>query len=169
MRLSTDEDRDEERAVATIAAAAEAGITVFDTARSYGDNERLVAGALRACGGAATARVVTKGGMTRAGGGWVPDGRAKAIRADCEASLAALDGLPIDLYLLHAPDPRTRWRTSVQALAGLVEEGLVRRVGVCNVNRPQLDEAVALAPLAAEQVALGPFDDGALRGGMLER
>ena len=44
--------------------------------------------------------------MTRSGGGWIPDGRAKAIRADCEASLAALDGLAIDLYLLHAPDPR---------------------------------------------------------------
>ena len=110
MRLSTDEDRDEERALATIAAAAGAGITVFDTARAYGDNERLLARALRACGAAETARIVTKGGMTRAGGGWVPDGRAKAIRADCEASLAALDGLPIDLYLLHAPDPRTPWR-----------------------------------------------------------
>ena len=36
MRLSTDEDRDEARAYATIAAAAEAGVTVFDTARSYG-------------------------------------------------------------------------------------------------------------------------------------
>ena len=39
MRLSTDEDRDEELALATIAAAVEAGITVFDTARAYGDNE----------------------------------------------------------------------------------------------------------------------------------
>ena len=73
--------------------------------------------------------------MTRAGGGWVPDGRAKAIRADCEASLAALDGLPVDLYLLHAPDPRTPWRTSLRALARLAEEGLVRRVGVANVSR----------------------------------
>ena len=36
MRLSTDEDRDEERALATIAAAVDAGITVFDTARAYG-------------------------------------------------------------------------------------------------------------------------------------
>ena len=44
------------------------------------------------------------------GAAWVPDGRAKTIRSDCEASLEALDGLPIDLYLLHAPDTRTHWR-----------------------------------------------------------
>src|SRR6266704_2743858 len=98
-------------------------MTVFDTARAYGRNERLLARALRACGAEASARIVTKGGMTRAGGGWVPDGRAKAILGDCEASLAALDGLPIDLYLVHAPDPRTPWRTSVRALGRLVDEG----------------------------------------------
>ena len=57
MRLSTDPDRDEERALDTIAAAAEAGITVFDTARSYGHgdrelghNERLLARGLRRSG-----------------------------------------------------------------------------------------------------------------------
>ena len=99
--------------------------------------------------------------MTRPGGAWVPDGRAKAIAADCEASLAALDGLPIDLYLLHAPDPRTPWRTSVRALARLVERRLARRVGLANVNRTQLDEALELAPIAAVQVALNPFDDRA--------
>ena len=176
MRLSTDAERDEERALATVAAAAAAGITVFDTARSYGHgpeelghNERLLARALRASGAEATARIVTKGGMTRPGGGWAPDGRAKAIRADCEASLAALDGLPIDLYLLHAPDLRTPWRTSVRALTRLVDDGLVKRVGVANVNRGQLDEAVAHAPIAAVQVAVSPFDDHALRGGIPER
>ena len=78
--------------------------------------------------------MVTKGGMTRTGGGWIPDGRAKAIRADCDASLEALDGLPIDLYLVHAPDLRTPWTTSVRALARLADEGLVRRVGVANVT-----------------------------------
>jgi aryl-alcohol dehydrogenase-like predicted oxidoreductase/predicted kinase len=169
MRMSTDESPDEELALETIAAAAEAGITVFDTARAYGDNERLLARALRAARADAIARIVTKGGMSRPGGGWVPDGRAKAIRADCEASLAALDGLPIDLYLVHAPDPRTPWRTSVRALARLADEGLVRRVGLSNVNRPQLDEALELAPVTAVQVALSPFDDGALRGGVVER
>jgi aryl-alcohol dehydrogenase-like predicted oxidoreductase len=176
MRLSTDETRDERRAAETIAAAAGAGVTVFDTARAYGrdgrdlgHNERLLAAALRDCGAERTARIVTKGGMTRPGGAWVPDGRAKVVLSDCEASLAALGGLPIDLYLLHAPDPRTPWPTSVRALARLADEGVVRRVGLANVNRRQLDEAVELAPVAAVQVALSVYDDRALRGGLVER
>lgn len=151
-----------------VGAAVAAGITVFDTARAYGDNERLLARALRRAG-AATARIVTKGGMSRAGGAWIPDGRAKTLRADCEASLAALDGLPVDLYLIHVPDPRTPWPTTLRALARLADDGLVRRVGVSNVNRRQLDEALELAPIAAVEVALSPFDDRALRGGVVER
>jgi aryl-alcohol dehydrogenase-like predicted oxidoreductase len=162
MRLPADE-----HAAETIGAAARAGIALFDTARAYGDNERLLADALRRCG-AGGARVVTKGGMARPDGAWVPDGRAKSILADCEASLAALGGLPIDLYLLHAPDPRTPWATSVRALARLAEEGLVRHVGLSNVNRRQLDEALELAPVTAVQVALSPHDDRALRGGVVE-
>ncbi len=176
MRLSTDERRDEAIALETIAAAATAGVTVFDTARAYGHdagdlghNERLVARALRDSGAAPSARIATKGGMARTGGGWIPDGRAKAILAECEASLVALDGLEIDLYLLHAPDPRTPLRTSLRALARLQEQGLARRVGICNVNRRQLDEALELAPVAAVEVGLSPFDDRALRGGVVER
>jgi len=169
MRLSTGEQRNDDTELATIAAAADAGITIFDTARAYADNETLLARALRACGAHERARIVTKGGMTSAGGAWVPDGRAKAIRADCEASLAALDGLPIDLYLLHAPDPRTPWRTSLRTLARLVDDGLVRSIGVSNVNRRQLDDALELAPVAAVQVALSPFEDRALRGGVVDR
>ena len=176
MRLSTDETRDEELALETIAVAADAGITVFDTARAYaldgselGHNERLLVRALRSSGADGRARIVTKGGMTRAGGGWIPDGRGRAILADAEASLEALDGLAIDLYLIHAPDPRTPWRTSVRALNRLVDQGLVRRVGVSNVNRRQLDEALELAPIGAVEVALSPLDDRALRGGIVER
>jgi aryl-alcohol dehydrogenase-like predicted oxidoreductase/predicted kinase len=169
MRLSTDAGHDDERALETIVAAAGAGVTVFDTARAYGENERLLARALRAARAEPRARIVTKGGMSRAGGGWTADGRAKTILADCEASLEALGGLPIDLYLLHAPDPRTPWRTAVRALARIGDEGLARRVGVCNVNRRLLDEAIELAPIAAVQVGLSPFDDRALRGGVVER
>jgi aryl-alcohol dehydrogenase-like predicted oxidoreductase len=54
MRMSTDENRDEELALETIAAAVEAGITVFDTAHAYGrgeaelgHNERLLIAAVQ--------------------------------------------------------------------------------------------------------------------------
>jgi aryl-alcohol dehydrogenase-like predicted oxidoreductase len=176
MRMSTDDRRDDDLARATIAAALEAVVTVFDTARSYGrsesefgHNERLLASVLRQLGAQEKARVVTKGGMTRPNGAWIADGRAKTIRGHCEESLAALGGIEIDLYLIHAPDPRTPWSTSVRALAGLVDDGLVRRVGLSNVNRRQLDEALELAPIAAVEVACSIHDDRAVRGGILER
>ncbi|HWW09660.1 MAG TPA: aldo/keto reductase, partial [Candidatus Acidoferrales bacterium] len=166
----------EDVALQTIAAAAEAGVTVFDTAHAYGSgaadlgrNERLLARALRLSGAQKRARIVTKGGMTRPEGAWVPDGRAKAILSDCEASLTALDGLPIDLYLLHAPDPRTPWSTSVRALSRLIDQGVVRHVGLANVNRRQLDEALELVDVTAVQVALSAYDDTALRGGVVDR
>jgi aryl-alcohol dehydrogenase-like predicted oxidoreductase len=176
MRMSTNADRDEALGRATIAAAAAAGITVFDSAHAYaldeaelGHNERLLAAALREIGAHNGARIVTKGGMTRPGGAWVTDGRAKAIVADCEASLEALGGLPIDLYLVHAPDPRTPWTTSVRVLGRLLDERLVGHVGLSNVNRAQLDEAIGLVPVTAVEVGLGPLDDRALRGGVVER
>lgn len=156
----------EEHAETTIAAAVESGITVFDTARAYEGSEALLARTLRGVEGA---RIVTKGGMARPDGAWIPDGRAKSIRADCEASLEALDRLAIDLYLLHVPDPRTPWCTSVRALAKLLDDGLVARIGVCNVTRAQLDEAVELAPISAVQIALSVLDDTALRSGMVDR
>ncbi|HJL28674.1 MAG TPA: aldo/keto reductase, partial [Polyangiaceae bacterium LLY-WYZ-15_(1-7)] len=94
MRLSTDPDRDEERALATLRAAREAGVRLFDTAAAYGRNarehhgERLLARAFGA--GLGELEVVTKAGMARPKGGWRPDGRRKTILADAEASRRAL-------------------------------------------------------------------------------
>ncbi len=176
MRLSTNSDRDEANGLATIAAAIGAGVTVFDTAHAYGrnaaeagHNERLLARAVRDAGIERSARIVTKCGMTRTDTGWLADGRAATIIADCEASLAALDGLTIDLLFVHAPDPRTPWRTTVRALGRLLDEGMVRRVGLSNINRRRLDEALDLIEVAAVQVPLSVFDGAALRGGIVER
>ncbi|MGA7986911.1 MAG: aldo/keto reductase [Candidatus Dormiibacterota bacterium] len=175
MRLSTGDTRDSSLALATITAAVAAGITVFDTAHAYGrdateagHNERLLAQALRASGAERPARIVTKCGMTRAGGGWMPDGRAGALLSDCEASLAALGGLPIDLMLIHAPDQRTPWRTSVRALARMLDEGMVRHVGVSNVNRQQLDDARDIVDVTAIEIALSVLDEAAVRSGLVE-
>src|SRR5688572_14933093 len=141
MRLSTAADRDDARGLETIRAAVVAGATLLDTADAYalddGDahhNERLIAGALDALAPAerSKVRVVTKGGLTRPGGSWVPDGRAVHLRRACEESAAALGAAP-DLYLLHAPDPRTSFATSVRALAQLQADGLIRGAGLSNV------------------------------------
>ena len=152
------------RAAETISAALDCGVTVFDTARAYGESERVLGEVLRAREAVSRARVITKGGMSRAGNAWEPDGRARTLAADCDISLATL-GVPIDTYLVHAPDSRVPWSTTVRALARLAEQGLVRHVGVCNVSRRQLDEALDLAPIAVVQVDVR----SAVRGGVAAR
>jgi aryl-alcohol dehydrogenase-like predicted oxidoreductase len=176
MRLSTAPDRDEARAIAVIHAALDAGATLLDTSDAYcrdhteiGHNERLVATALRTWSGdRSRVEVATKGGLTRPKGAWVPDGKAKHLRAACDASREALGVEAIDLYQLHAVDPRTPIETSVRALAALQAEGTVRRIGLCNVTVGQIAAARAIVEIAAVQASLSPLDDEALRNGVAE-
>ena len=176
MRLSTASDRDEAAGVATIRAAIEAGATLLDTADAYAlddddrhHNERLIARAIAPAGkDRAAVTIATKGGLVRPGGRWVPDGRASHLRAVCEASRVALGADAIDLYLLHAPDPKTPIATSVRALAQLRREGAVRRIGLSNVSLTQLREAESIATIDAIEVELSPWNDIAIRGGLVE-
>ncbi|MFO0599835.1 MAG: aldo/keto reductase [Myxococcaceae bacterium] len=174
MRLSTEKTRDEAHARSVVHAALDEGLRVFDTARAYGldewdahHNERWLGKFLREHGKGGEARVITKGGMRRDGFKWIPDGRAATLEAHCEKSLEAL-GRPIDLYLLHVPDPKTPFATQVRALMSLRERGLVKAVGLSNVSRAQLDEAVSLGmDVAAVQLGLSLLDDSAIRGGVV--
>jgi len=174
MRLSTDQLSAAE-GTAVIHAALDAGVRLLDTADVYGPgpadlghNERLVAEAL-ACwtGDAKTVEVATKGGLTREGTRWIPDGRARHLRAACERSLAALRVETIDLYQLHAPDPRTPFGTSVRALGRLRAEKLVRGVGLCNVTLPQLREARDELAIASVQIPFVNGCDDAIRSGLI--
>ena len=176
MRLSTGADRDDERGIAVIRAALDAGATLLDTADAYsldegdvGHNERLIARALAGwAGDRSRITVATKGGMRRPGGAWVSDGRAKHLREACEASRAALGVDTIDLYQLHAVDPRTPIETSVRALARLQDDGTIRDVGLCNVTVSQLHAAQSIVSIASVQVSLSPLDDESLRNGVAE-
>ena len=176
MRLSTSSDRDDARAIAVIHAALDAGVTLLDTADAYahddsdiGHNERLIARALGSWSGdRSSITVATKGGMRRPGGDWVLDGRARHLRAACDASRQALGVDTIDLYQLHAVDPKTPIETSVRALARLRDDGSIRDIGLCNVTVNQIRVAQAIAPIASVQVALSPLDDENLRNGVAE-
>jgi|RhiMethySRZTD1v2_1073278.scaffolds.fasta_scaffold00057_38 aryl-alcohol dehydrogenase-like predicted oxidoreductase len=180
MRLSTERDRDEARrqtdesnAIEVLHAALDRGVTLLDTADAYcldesdvGHNERLIARALGTWSGDRSRVVVaTKGGLTRPNGQWVPDGRGRHLRSACEASLKALAVERIDLYQLHAPDPRVPLSTSVRALASLKDEGLIARIGLCNVTVGQIDEARRITEISTVQVELSVWhDDNVLNG-----
>jgi aryl-alcohol dehydrogenase-like predicted oxidoreductase len=176
MRLSTSADRDGERSVAVLHAAFDAGVTLLDTADAYcldateaGHNERLIARALASWPGERSRiRVATKGGLTRPEGRWVADGRARHLRAACEASLRALNVERIHLYQLHAPDPRIALATSVRALHAAKTDGLVENVGLCNVTVGQIEEARRITGIAAVQVELSLWEETAVLGGVLE-
>ena len=176
MRLSTEPDRDEARATAVLHAALDAGIEFFDTADAYcwddaerGHNERLIARALAAWpGDRSRVRVGTKGGLTRPGGRWVPDGRAKHLREACERSLAALGVERLDLYQLHAPDPRTPLATSVRALEQLKRDGLISAIGLCNVTVGQIEDARRIAEIDSVQVELSVWHDHHFLSGVVD-
>lgn len=140
-----------ERALATVRAAYEAGVTFIDVADAYcldaaefGHNESLVAELLRELG-ADDVLVATKGGHVRDHrGGWQLDGRPEYIRRAARASAQRLGVEAVGLYQLHRPDPAVAFADSVGALADLVAEGTVRMAGVSNVDAGQIGEARAI-------------------------
>ncbi len=176
MRLSTERDRDDTRALAVLHAAFDAGVTLLDTADAYcwdadeaGHNERLIARAIATWrGDRSRIRVATKGGLTRPDGTWVSDGRAGHLRAACEASLRALGVERIALYQLHAVDQRTPLATSVRALASLQRDGLVEDIGLCNVTVGQIEDARRIVTIAAVQVKLSVWNDDNVLSGVVE-
>ena len=151
MPLSIEGRPDTDRAIRTIHAALDAGVTLIDTADSYhrgagevGHNERLIARGLATYGGdTSDVLVATKGGHLRPGdGSWTIDGRPEHIRSACEASLKALGVEAIGLYQYHRPDPKVPWAESVGTLLELRDAGKIRLMGVSNANPAHIREAV---------------------------
>jgi len=150
MPMSIEGRPDEERSVATIHAALDAGVTLIDTADAYhvgadevGHNESLIARALASYAGSTDdVLVATKGGHLRPGGGsWTVDGSPAHLREACEASLRRLGVEAIGLYQFHRPDPSVPYAESVEAVAGLLDAGKIRMAGISNANPDQIREA----------------------------
>lgn len=142
---------DDERSLAALRQALDHGITLLDTAMSYGQghNERLVGRAV--AGRRDDVVIATKFGIVRGPDGVRLDGRPGRVRRYCEQSLARLGVDTIDLYYLHRADPAVPVAETVGAMAELVAEGKVRHLGVSELDRAQLEEAAAVHPIAALQ------------------
>lgn len=143
---------DREAAKGVLRRAVELGVNLIDTANSYGPevSEQLIADALHPYPDGLV--VATKGGLTRPGpGDWQRDGRPESLREALEGSLRRLRLDRIDVYQLHAVDPRVPIEDSVGALAELRQEGKIRHVGLSNVDARQLATARDIVPVVSVQ------------------
>lgn len=144
---------DDAESLATLARAAEIGITLFDTADMYGSghNETLLGRFL------ATHRdrvvIATKFGIVRKAGPYTRtiDSRPEYARTACEASLKRLGIETIDLYYAHRINPDIPIEETVGAMADLVAAGKVRALGLSEVSPTTLRRAHAVHPISALQ------------------
>lgn len=154
---------DERSARATIERAIEMGIDFIDTAPVYGFglSERLLGEALESLGVREKVVIATKCGLV-----WDErqepwrDSSPASIRRDIEASLRRLKTTWIDLYQVHWPDEATPLEETAGALQALVDEGLVKAVGVCNYSVEQADRFMAAGRLDAVQSRFNLFERG---------
>ncbi|MBG0850360.1 aldo/keto reductase [Streptomyces spinoverrucosus] len=153
---------DEAESLATIDRALELGVTLLDTAESYGPfvNEQLLGKAL--AGRREAAVVATKTGVEISDDGQMGDlnGRPEYVRRALERSLRHLGMEYVDLYYLHRIDPKVPVEETVGALAELVTEGKVRHIGVCEASASTIRRAHAVHPLTAVQTEYSLFERG---------
>lgn len=151
---------------ATLLAAVDAGVTLFDTAEVYGPyrNEELLGRVL----GARRNRLVlaTKFGFDLSEGfgkGRVLDSRPDHVRAVVEQSLQRLRTDRIDLLYQHRVDPRVPIEDVVGAMAELVRAGKVRYLGLSEASAATLRRAHAVHPISALQSEYSLFERGVER------
>lgn len=149
------EDVDEPEGIATIQRALDRGVTLIDTAEVYGPftNEVLVGKAIR--GRRSQVVLATKFGILGA-----PDGSPANARRVAEASLHRVGAEVIDLYYLHRLDPKVPVEESVGGMKRLVEDGLVRFLGLSEVGPETLRRAHRVHPIAALQSEYSVFERG---------
>ena len=145
-------DATREESLRTLRAALDSGINFLDTAYAYGINgesEQMIGEVIRDCRDDVV--IATKGGLHRVGRAQDYDGRRKTIHRECDESLQRLGTDRVELYYLHAPDPKTPVTESAGAIAELIQTGKVLTAGASNLNLQQLQEFHNVCPLTAVQ------------------
>jgi aryl-alcohol dehydrogenase-like predicted oxidoreductase len=146
------EPADPVEAIATLRRSLELGVTLIDTADSYGPHvaERLIAEALAPY--PANLVIATKAGLQRPGPDqWVPDGRPQHLREACEGSLRRLRLERIDLYQLHRIDDKVPLQDQIGTLLDLQHEGKIRHIGLSEVSVAQIEAVRRMTPVATVQ------------------
>lgn len=155
MGLSFPTAPSKEESIQLIRSAVEYGITFFDTAQGYGDNELLVGEAL----GPLRKEVViaTKFGLKNGDVRQGLDSRPENIKAVAEASLKRLRTDVIDLFYQHRPDPNVPIEDVATAVKDLVQEGKVKYFGLSEANSETISKAHSVLPVTALQSEYSMF------------
>lgn len=144
--------KDPAEAVRVLRRAVELGVTLIDTADSYGPYvaEDLIRKALHPYSDDLV--IATKAGLTRGGpGNWEPVGRPEYLRQEAEMSLRRLGLERIDLFQLHRIDPKVPLADQVGELALLQKEGKIRHIGLSEVTIDELKQAQRYATIVTVQ------------------
>jgi pyridoxine 4-dehydrogenase len=144
--------RDHDGAIAVLRRTVELGITLIDTADSYGPfiADHLIREALHPY--ADDLVIATKVGFTRQGPHqWIELGRPEYLRQQVELNLRHLGLERIDLLQLHRIDATVPLEDQVGELAAMQSEGKIRHIGLSEVSVEQLAAAQAVAPIVSVQ------------------
>ncbi|WP_037854292.1 aldo/keto reductase [Streptomyces sp. NRRL S-340] len=151
-------EADRAESIATVHAALEAGVTLFDTGDFYamGHNEMLLGEALRTAPAALREQALTSvkfGALRDPDGNWSGyDGRPAAVKNFAAYSLQRLGVDHIDVYRIARVDPDVPIEETVGAIAELVEKGHVRHIGLSEAGADTIRRAAATAPICDLQI-----------------
>ncbi len=143
---------DPDSAMRLLRRVVDADVNLIDTADSYGPevSENLIAEALHPY--PEDLVIATKGGLTRSGPNrWERDCRPERLKRCCEDSLRRLKLERIDVYQLHAVDPKVPVEDSIGALAELRDVGKIRHAAICNADVEQLQRARSIVEIVSVQ------------------
>ena len=146
------EPRDHDEVVRVLRRALELGVTLIDTADSYGPgvSERLIHEALHPYPDDLV--IATKAGFTRPGPDrWERNGKPQHLRAQAERSLRLLGLERIELFQLHRIDPDVPLADQLGGLVELQAEGKIGRIGLSEVSVSEIQAARAITPIATVQ------------------
>jgi aryl-alcohol dehydrogenase-like predicted oxidoreductase len=142
---------EKQAAIALIRAAAERGITFFDTAEAYGPftNEEVVGEALAPFRDKVV--IATKFGFEAGDSRRGPDSRPERIRQVAEASLKRLKTDRLDLFYQHRVDPKVPMEEVAGAVKELIQQGKVKHFGLSEAGVQSIRRAHAVLPVTALQ------------------
>lgn len=144
-----------EEKIELLRSAFENGITFFDTAQAYGDNEELLGEAFEPI--RKDVVIATKFGFKDGNSQLGLDSRPEGIKATAEASLKRLKTDYIDLFYQHRVDPNVPIEDVAGTVKDLIQEGKVKHFGLCEANAETIRKAQTVQPVAALQSEYSMF------------